>query len=128
MGSPGSLRLAGVLGTEYSSSVRTCPKMTGQRIASAQLLLTEATLKVGFLVTREDVPLEVVSTVEARFTTRILAFIVLWRRLWEVEVVWVLCARCRCRRRTWVYRMVGMHVRAWCHRSLERVLRERERI
>lgn len=95
MGSPGSLRWAGVLGGEYGSSVRTCAKMTGQRVASAQLLLTEGTLKVGFLVTRENVPLQVVPTVEARFTTRILALIVLRRRLWEVGVVWVLCPRRR---------------------------------
>ena len=95
MGSPGSLRWAGVLGGEYGSSVRTCPKMAGQRIASAQLLLTEGTLKVWFLVTRENVPLQVVPTVEARFATRILALIVLRRRLWEVEVVWVLCPRRR---------------------------------
>ena len=120
----GSLCWSGVLGSEYSSSIRTCPKMTGQRIASAQLLLAEGTLKVGFLMTRENVSLEVVSPVEARFTTRILAFILLRRRLWEVEVVWVLYPR----RRAYVCRMGGMHVRTWSHRSLERVLRERERI
>lgn len=109
MALPGSLVWSGVLSSEYSSSVRTCPKMTGQGVASAQLLQTEGTLKVGLLVTRENVALEVVSTVEAGFATRILAFVLFRGRLWEVEVVWVLWAG----RRAWVYRMGGMHVRTW---------------
>jgi hypothetical protein len=94
--------------------------MAGQRVAAAQLLEAEGTLKVGFLVTRENVPLKVISTVKTRFTSRILAFILFRRRLWEVEVVWVLCPGRRAR----VYSMGGMHVRTWCHRSLERVLGE----
>jgi len=62
--------------------------MAGQRVAPAQLLQTELTLKLGLLVTREDVPLQVVSTVEARVTTRILAFVLFRRgRLREAEVV-----------------------------------------
>jgi len=63
--------------------------MAGQCIAPAQLLLTEWTLKVGLLVTGENVALEAVPAVEARITVWVLASVLLRGRLWEVEVVWV---------------------------------------
>lgn len=107
-----------MMGSEDSSSVRTGAKMAGQGVAPAELLQTERTLKVGVLVTRKNVALEVVPTVEARVTIRVLALILLWRGLWEVEVVWV---RWRGRGAR-LERMSGVHVGTWCDGPLQGVL------
>ena len=123
---PRSLRRWRVSGSEHSSSIRTCAIVAGQSIAPTQFLLTEWTLKVGLLVTGENVALKVVPTVEARLAVGVLTSVLFRGRLWEVEVVWV---RRPPGRRAWLQRGVtGEHVGTWCHRPLQRVLRERERV